>query len=224
MSINLEIWIREFIEIVETLFGSRLLFTGLQGSYGRGEADEKSDIDMVVILDRLTADDLKAFDEAISKLSYRDKMCGFISGKQELLNWSKADLFQFYHDTMPIVGELRTLLPQLSKEDIRSAIQSGACNIYHLCGHNIIHEKDSDILKSLYKGSVFVAQALYYYHTGIYIKKHKELITKAAPREQRLLRIYSDMKENASSQKIDFYGLSEILFDWAGQIIKEYGK
>lgn len=81
MQLNLETWINQYIQIVKTLFGSRLLFIGLQGSYGREEADEKSDIDLVVILDCLTVDDLKAYDDAISKLSYRDKICGFISGK-----------------------------------------------------------------------------------------------------------------------------------------------
>jgi hypothetical protein len=224
MQLNLETWINQYIQIVKTLFGSRLLFIGLQGSYGREEADEKSDIDLVVILDCLTVDDLKAYDDAISKLSYRDKICGFISGKQELFNWNKAELFQFYHDTTPLLGELRTLIPQLSQDDIRNAILSGACNIYHLCGHNIVHEKDPDILKSLYKGAVFVIQALYYYHTGIYIKKHNDLITKVFPREQKLLKTYSEMKRNATIHEINFYELSRVLFDWAGQIIKEYGK
>jgi predicted nucleotidyltransferase len=224
MQINLETWLCQYIQIVKTLFGSRLLFLGLQGSYGRGEADEKSDIDLVVILDRLTADDLKAYDDVISKLSYLDKICGFISGKQELFNWSKADLFQFYHDTTPLFGELRTQLPRLSRDDIRNAILSGACNIYHLCGHNIIHEKDQGILKSLYKGMVFVVQALYYYHNFIYIKKHNDLIAIVAPREQKLLKTYFEMKVNASGQEINFYELSRVLFDWAGQIINEYGK
>ncbi len=224
MQTNLETWINQYIQIVKTLFRSRLQFIGLQGSYGRGEADEKSDIDLVVILDNLTVTDLKAYDDAISKLSDRDKICGFISGKQELLNWSKADLFQFYHDTTPLFGELQTLLPRLSREDNRSAIQLGVCNIYHLCGHNIVHEKDPDILKSLYKGAVFVIQALYYYNTGIYIKKHSDLIIKVPSREQKLLKTYLEIKRNTSGQKINFYELSQVLFEWAAQIIKEYGK
>ena len=43
------------------LFGERLWFVGLQGSYGRGEATDTSDIDVVsLFLDTLNIDDLKS--------------------------------------------------------------------------------------------------------------------------------------------------------------------
>jgi hypothetical protein len=43
---RLKPWINQYIQSVKSLFSSRLLFIGLQGSYGRDEADENSDIDM----------------------------------------------------------------------------------------------------------------------------------------------------------------------------------
>ena len=39
-------------------FGERLLYMGLQGSYLRGEAHENSDIDVMVILDRFSVQDI----------------------------------------------------------------------------------------------------------------------------------------------------------------------
>ena len=51
---DIEKWTEHFLNILEETFGSRVWFAGLQGSRGRGEATETSDIDMVVILDRLT--------------------------------------------------------------------------------------------------------------------------------------------------------------------------
>ena len=41
----------EFLQALDRAFGERVWFVGLQGSYGRGEATETSDIDVVVILD-----------------------------------------------------------------------------------------------------------------------------------------------------------------------------
>ena len=46
-------WMEAFIRRMRQAFGDRLAFVGLQGSRARGEATPKSDIDVVVVLDRL---------------------------------------------------------------------------------------------------------------------------------------------------------------------------
>lgn len=61
--IDIENWLKIFSERLEKSFGNRIDFIGIQGSCSRGEADDKSDIDVVVIFDKLTADDLKKYDE-----------------------------------------------------------------------------------------------------------------------------------------------------------------
>lgn len=43
-------WMKGFLQKLDNIFGKRVFFVGLQGSYGRGEATETSDIDVVVIL------------------------------------------------------------------------------------------------------------------------------------------------------------------------------
>ena len=82
-------------------FENRVWFVGLQGSYGRGEATETSDIDVVVILDELSAKDILIYNDMLNTMSHRDLICGFLSGKNELMNWEPSDLVQFYNDTIP---------------------------------------------------------------------------------------------------------------------------
>nr|MDE5601264.1 nucleotidyltransferase domain-containing protein [Clostridia bacterium] len=149
--IDIETWLKSFTAKVEQTFHGRVWFIGLQGSYGRGEATDSSDIDVVVILDKLDSRDLIAYRNLIDTLPNRDLICGFISGKDELLNWEASDLFQFYFDTTPIKGSLDVLLEKIDKDAIQRAIRIGACNIYHTCVHNLIHEKSENILRSLYK-------------------------------------------------------------------------
>ena len=48
-------FIKKYMAALDQAFPDRVWFAGLQGSYGRGEATEASDIDMVVILDQLSA-------------------------------------------------------------------------------------------------------------------------------------------------------------------------
>ena len=104
--IEISLWMENFVQALEENFGNRVWFVGLQGSYGRGEATETSDIDVVVILDELTAQDIQAYNAMLDILPNRELICGFVSGKKELLNWEPSDLFQFYHDTTQIKGSL----------------------------------------------------------------------------------------------------------------------
>lgn len=65
-------------------------FVGLQGSYGRGEATETSDMDIVVILDTLSVADMQAYHVMLDTLPHRELICGFLSGKDEMRSVSKA--------------------------------------------------------------------------------------------------------------------------------------
>ena len=56
--IKLDAWMKNYLQILNETFANRVWFVGLQGSYGRGEATETSDIDIVAILDEF-ADYLK---------------------------------------------------------------------------------------------------------------------------------------------------------------------
>ena len=85
--VDIKSWVLEFTNKVEQIFSDRVWFIGLQGSYGRGEATETSDIDVVVILDELRINDLKVYRDMLDTLPNRELVCGFISGKGELLNW-----------------------------------------------------------------------------------------------------------------------------------------
>ncbi|TEB04860.1 Nucleotidyltransferase domain protein [Pelotomaculum schinkii] len=222
MDFNINTWMKGYLDELKALFGSRLLFVGLQGSYGRGEATDSSDIDAVVILDQATPGDLKAYGAMLDTLPNREKVCGFISGRQELLNWERSDLFQFYHDTTPVFGSIDFLLPLIGKEDIHRAIRTGACNIYHMCGHNMVHKKDAEILKTLYKSAAFTVQAVYYDQTRTYIKQKAELIPVLQPQEREILQTGITLKKQPNLVQAEFERLSELLFNWAAGLIIKY--
>ena len=54
-------WLAAYRHAVLAEFGARVRFIGIQGSHARGEAGEGSDIDAVLILDRLTPHDLRRY-------------------------------------------------------------------------------------------------------------------------------------------------------------------
>ena len=216
--IDIKNWMNTFLDALNTTFSDRVGFVGIQGSYGRGEATETSDIDVVVILDELSAKDIQAYNNMLDTLPHRELICGFVSGKKEILNWEPSDLFQFYYDTTPIKGSLDELLSVIDESAVDRAIQIGACNIYHGCVHNMLHEKSKDILKGLYKSASFVVQAIAFKQTGNYIKHLKDLLGVVSSDEQALVEVFANLKNGGM---IDFDLMSETLFAWSKKWISE---
>ena len=216
--IDIKNWMNTFLDALNTTFSDRVWFVGIQGSYGRGEATETSDIDVVVILDELSAKDIQAYNNMLDTLPHRELICGFVSGKKEILNWEPSDLFQFYYDTTPIKGSLDELLAVIDEASIDRAIKIGACNIYHGCVHNMLHEKSKDILKGLYKSASFVVQAIAFKQTGNYIKHLMDLLGVVSYDEQAIVEAFVNLKNGGM---IDFDLMSETLFAWSKKWISE---
>ena len=216
--IDITAWMNTFLQKLNDTFPNRVWFVGLQGSYGRGEATETSDIDTVVILDELSALDIKAYNSMLDTLPHKELICGFLSGKHELLNWEPSDLFQFYHDTTAIIGSLDEILDVIDETAVNRAIKIGACNIFHGCVHNMLYEKSVDILRGLYKSASFVVQAIVFKQTGKYIKLQKDLLTVTSPDEHAVIDIFLNMKNGCA---VDFLSTSETLLAWSKKWISE---
>lgn len=214
--IDISTWLKTFLSILVETFDNRIYFVGLQGSYARGEATEASDIDIVVILDELSAIDIQRYNAMLDKMPHRELICGFLSGKRELLNWETSDLFQFYHDTKPIKGALDCLIPLLDSAAVERAIKMGACNIYHSCVHNMLHEKTDEILRGLYKSASFVVQALVFNQTGLYVRHLKELLNLASSDDREIIETFLRFK---NGEVINFDKDSERLFCWVQRLI-----
>ena len=211
-------WINQFLQVLDETFGERVWFAGLQGSYGRGEATETSDIDAVLILDDVSAVDLQTYRAMLDTLPNRELICGFLSGKQELFNWEPSDLFQFYYDTKPLKGSLDELLSVLDDTAVKRAIKIGACNIYHGCVHNMLHEKSEAVLRGLYKSASFVVQAICFAQTGTYVSRQKDLLAVVSPDESVIVDTFLKLKQGG---EMDFDKMSETLFVWAKNWIEK---
>ena len=216
--IDITAWMKNFLKSLNETFANRVWFVGLQGSYGRGEATETSDIDVVVILDELSAMDIQTYNDMLDTLSHRDLICGFLSGKSEVLNWEPSDLFQFCHDTTPIKGSLDEVMAVIDESVVNRAIKIGTCNIFHGCVHNMLYEKSEDILRGLYKSASFVVQAIVFKQTGNYIIHQKDLLQGVSFDERVIVETFLNLKNGGT---VEFNLMSETLFAWSKKWIAE---
>ncbi len=213
---DIDRWMDGYAARITNVFGKRVRFIGIQGSCARGEANESSDIDVVLILDTLDYADVKRYDEAVAGLSERERLCGFLAGEDELKSWDKSDLFQFYHDTRPLYGSIEWMTEILTREDVRRAIHFGACNLYHLCIHNALHRKRESTIAGLYKSAVFTLQAKHFFETGEYISKRTALAEVLTGDDRKILSYAMGCESGGLDEK------SEFLLNWCGKIITEF--
>ena len=216
--INITSWMKNYLQALNETFANRVWFVGLQGSYGRGEATETSDIDVVAILDELSTTDIQSYHAMLDTLPHRELICGFLSGKEEIMNWEPSDLFQFCHDTTPIKGSLDEVMAVIDESSMNRAIKIGACNVYHGCVHNMLHEKSEDILRGLYKSASFVVQAIAFKQTGNYISHQKELLQVVSSDERVIVETFLTLKNGGT---VELNLMSETLFAWSQKRISD---
>ena len=220
-SFSIESWLKEMMQNVQCAFGHRILFFGLQSSYRRGEATEKSDIDLVLILDRCSLDDLTVYRKILDHMPQREKACGFVSGRNELIGWPSADLFQFYHDTKPLIGRLEELIPVPGKESAIQAVRMGAANLYHAACHSYLHAvSPRRALADCYKNAFFVLQAWYWIQSNEYIQTKTALLERLTGEERAVLSACLDREQFdlLDSEKID--SLYQLLIGWCAKLLQ----
>ncbi|MBQ5837187.1 MAG: nucleotidyltransferase domain-containing protein, partial [Clostridia bacterium] len=113
---------------------------------------------------------------------------------------------------------LDELLPLLDTATVERAVKIGACNIYHGCVHNMLHEKSEDALKGLYKAASFVVQAVALRQTGKYVKQKRDLLNVVSSDEKIIVENLLRIKDGCD---FDFDNMSETLFSWSKKIISD---
>ena len=215
-------WMDLFLRALQAAFGSRLVFVGLQGSRGRGEGRPDSDIDVVVILDSLSMDDLTSYEALLERLPHRELVCGFVSGRAELVAWAPSELFQFARDTHPWLGSLDELLPPIPPEEIRRAIHTGACSLYHAAVHNLLHDKSVSLLAELFKQAGFTLQAKHFFNTGENLSSPQALLPRLGEEDRAILAGRKQAAALTDQEEPAFRALSGTLITWSSRLIQTY--
>ena len=188
--VDIEIWMEELAGKLAGEFGPRLLFLGLQGSYGRGEATEDSDIDVVTVLDRVELADLDAYRAVVRQMPEGEKACGFLCGAAELKDWPKYDLIGVARDTRDVYGQLADLLPPLGRNDLADAAAVGASGLYHAAVHSYLYrerEHRPAFLENVHKSVFFALRALYELRHGENVRAKGELLSRLTGDEREIL-------------------------------------
>ena len=208
---DIDDYLQKLIVKCKNAFGDRFLYAGLQGSYMRGEATDKSDIDVMIILENFSVSDMDAYRQILKKIGDYEKSCGFICGKDEITRWNPLEICQLHHTTKDLFGRLKDYLPPEAREDEINYVKFSLGNLYHELCHRYIHaEREKNVAK--FRGTCkyvfFVIQNLHYLESGIFAVTKRELKERVSEEDRTVL----EMAELPDDY--DFDTAFRTLFGW----------
>ena len=221
MMIDTDEYLHNLILNCRLTFQERLLYIGLQGSWLRGEANENSDIDVMILLDRFSVQDMDQYRGILQKLGFYDKSCGFICGRDELLRWNPLEVCQLRHTTKDLFGKLSDYLPSSSRKDEVNYVKLSLGNLYHELCHRYIHasrDKNAAKFRSTCKGVFFLMQNLHYLEHGCFLLTKKELKEAVSAEDRRVLELAE------LSDGFDFDCAFSLLFAWCQSVFPRIEK
>ena len=212
---DLDRYLNDLISNCRTVFGDRLLYVGLQGSYLRGEAHEDSDIDVMLILDQFSVQDMDRYREILKRIGFFERSCGFICGRDELLRWNPLEVCQLRHTTKDLYGTLADYLPPAKWGDEVNYVKLSVGNLYHELCHRYIHadrERNIAAFRGTCKGVFFLMQNLHYLESSRFIITKKELMAAASEEDRRVLEL-AELPDG-----FDFDRAFSVLFAWCQSV------
>lgn len=202
---DIDTWMNDLIGQLKTEFKERLVFVGLQGSRARGEQREDSDIDIVVVIEDLNADDLVSYRSIVQRMPHAELTCGFIGSPDALAAWPRHDVFNLVNDTNVRYGSFDFMNTKFTVEEARLAAETCASEIYHALCHTVVFEPNllPDILQGCLKSIFFGIRAKHFAQTGKFVNSRVQLLNLVNDSERWLLQAYDkdvqmDNKELAS--------------------------
>ena len=209
--VDVDQYLKDLISECKNAFSDRLLYVGLQGSYLRGEANEDSDIDIMVILDHFSVEDMDAYRSVLKRIGHYERSCGFICGKDDMARWNPLEVCQLIHTTKDLYGALADYLPDASREDEINYVKLSVGNLYHGLCHRYIHsdrEKNLRKLRDSGKELFFLIQNLYYLESGEFAAT-KNALKNLVSDEDRAMLSLAELPEG-----YDFDKAFRCVFQW----------
>ncbi len=187
---DLDQYLSDLLSACKTTFGDRLVYVGLQGSHLRGEASATSDIDVMLVLDRLTVPDLDAYRGILKRIGSYERSCGFVCSRDDLLHWTPLEAADLLYATKDLYGTLSELLPKATRTDEINSVKVGLGNLYHALCHRYLHtdrENSINKFRGTCKSLFFLIRSLHHLESGTFLLSKKALSEQVSASDRAML-------------------------------------
>lgn len=224
---DIQLYCNALVGALRANFGNNLRYVGLQGSYLRNEATEQSDIDVMVVFETLTKQDMQLYKQTLKSVGEYERACGFVCSVEELRNWNALEICQLGYTTKDLYGKLADFLPRWTVENEIEYVKTSLNNLYHALCHSYIHSTQERLLSHLtfyYKSAYFILQNTYFLQTlkqdgkGQFVLPKAQLLQKLQGQDKAVLQTLLQLQ---NGKQLDFDTLFDLIFDWCKQKMAE---
>ena len=177
----------------------------------RDEATDKSDIDVMIILEDFAIADMDVYRVILEKIGNYEKSCGFICGREEIMRWNHLEVFQLRSTTKDLFGELNDFIPSATREDEINYVKLSLGNLYHELCHRYIHadrSKNIAAFRGTCKSAFFLIQNLHFLESRSFAVTKRELKEQVSEEDRAIL----EMAELPDD--FDYDAAFRLMFRW----------
>ena len=224
---QVDAWLAGFLAKLKERFGDRLIWVGLHGSWGRQEARPESDIDCMVVIDRIEDSDLYAFRDIVSSMPDAQTVgSGLLLSTAELREAPRFYLVQFFYGRRVLYGSLQGIVTPPGPEELITDIRLKASDNLHAARHYLLYPHDLPKvvhkLKYPFKNCFYALQSWLLLTQGKYVPAKNEILECLDnPDDREAVRVARDWYKLTNDLTVHAQYYIELLERWSrGMIAK----
>ena len=225
-----ERWLSEFVSRMVDAFGTRLVCVLHHGSWARGEGGPESDIDTIVVLDRIEAEDLDVYRGVVDAMPNAARWAsGLLNSAAELQASPRAELVQYFYGRKVLHGSLDGIVECPTARDLLEDVRWKASANLLIARHYLLfpHElRDrAHRLHYPFKECFYALQAWMLARCGEFYARKDDLLAVLTEADDRaVVEAARDWRESGADREARPRHSFELLERWCRSMLSRVGE
>jgi predicted nucleotidyltransferase len=190
--------LKKFVNVMKKTYGKNLVFIIHHGSWATGEANSDSDIDSLVMLEKITKNELAKLRDILNKKEF-EKFTVLLFSRLDMDNFVPFKRHQFYYGAKLLYG--KSPLGEPTQEEMILEIRKIADTVGYWSKFLFTHQKQAEnIVRKMYwrfREAIIGLKVYTHWKTGefpVTRKRLKELLSN--PRDEEIVTIIENWEKN----------------------------
>jgi predicted nucleotidyltransferase len=190
--------LKKFVNVMKKTHGKNLVFIIHHGSWATGEASLDSDIDTLVMLEKITKRELAKLRDILNKKEF-EKFTVLLFSRLDMDNFIPFSRQQFHYGAKILYGKCP--LPEPTREEMLLEIKKIADEVGFWSKYLFTHQKQAEnIVRKMYwrfKEAIIALKVYIHWKTGVFPvtkKRLKELLNN--PKDKEIVEIIENWEKN----------------------------